>query len=100
MSAAPGAGRAAGAPMRGGLATANAPPFRLPGEHFAAALGLWGAGALGLVWVAPAVAQGHFPLPRVIAVTPVHAQLVDVDRALPVPAGGSGQPVRSSRWHT
>ncbi len=69
MSAAPGAGRAAGAPMRGGLATANAPPFRLPGEHFAAALGLWGAGALGLVWVAPAVAQGHFPLPRVIAVT-------------------------------
>jgi hypothetical protein len=45
------------------------PPFSLPGEHFAAAL-LWLAlGAAGLVAVAPALAQGGFLLPRVIAVT-------------------------------
>lgn len=46
-----------------------APPFALPGEHFAAGL-LWLAlGAAGLVVVAPALAQGGFLLPRVIAVT-------------------------------
>lgn len=48
---------------------ADSPPFRLPAEHLAAALVFWGAGALGLVWIAPLLAQGLFPLPRVIAVT-------------------------------
>jgi hypothetical protein len=47
----------------------NAPPLRLPGEHFAAALIFWLLGAAGLVWVAPDIAQGLFPLPRVVAVT-------------------------------
>lgn len=50
-------------------ADAAPPPFRLPGEHFAAAL-LWlGAGALGLVLVAPALAEGALFDPRVLAVT-------------------------------
>lgn len=51
-----------------GLAGRNAPPFVLPGEHFAAALVFWLAGAAGLVWVAPDLARGAFPLPRVVAV--------------------------------
>ncbi|HEX7117944.1 MAG TPA: hypothetical protein VF212_04115 [Longimicrobiales bacterium] len=68
-AAAPRRPMAAGAPLAGGLAASNAPPFRLPGEHFAAGLGFLVLGALGLVWVAPALAQGLFPLPRVVAVT-------------------------------
>lgn len=59
----------AASPAPGGLAAANSPPFRLPGEHFAAALALWGVGAVGLVWVAPLVALGMFPLPQVVGVT-------------------------------
>lgn len=55
-------------PGPGGLVASSAPPLRLPGEHFAAALGFWLAGAAGLVWVAPDVAAGAFPLPRVVAV--------------------------------
>lgn len=51
-----------------GLVARSAPPLRLPGEHFAAALGFWLLGAAGLVWVAPDVAQGLFPLPRVVVV--------------------------------
>ena len=46
-----------------------APPFRLPGEHFAAALAFLVLGSLGLVWVAPDLAHGLFPLPRVAGVT-------------------------------
>lgn len=53
----------------GGFVGKSAPPLRLPGEHFAAALGFWLLGAAGLVWVAPDLAQGAFPLPRVVAVT-------------------------------
>lgn len=53
----------------GGIAGSYSPPFVLPGEHFAAALGAWVLGCAGLVWVAPEVASGLFPLPRVIAVT-------------------------------
>lgn len=56
-------------PTGPGLIAASAPPLRLPGEHFAAALCFWVAGALGLVWIAPDLARGLFPLPRVIAVT-------------------------------
>lgn len=56
---------AAGATLAGRMA----PPLRLPGEHFAAALVFWLLGAAGLVWVAPDIARGSFPLPRVAAVT-------------------------------
>ncbi|HEX9108791.1 MAG TPA: hypothetical protein VF832_16210 [Longimicrobiales bacterium] len=52
-----------------GPARDRIPPFRLPGEHFAAALGFLLAGAVLLVWVAPDVALGLFPLPRVAAAT-------------------------------
>jgi hypothetical protein len=53
----------------GSLVTVSAPPLLLPGEHFAAALAFWLLGAAGLVWVAPDIALGLFPLPRVAAVT-------------------------------
>lgn len=53
----------------GSLVTQAAPPLRLPAEHFVAALAFWVVGAIGLVWVAPDLAQGLFPLPRVAAVT-------------------------------
>jgi hypothetical protein len=53
----------------GGLVASTAPPLRLPAEHFAAALLFWLLGAIGLVWVAPDIARGLFPLPRVAAVT-------------------------------
>jgi hypothetical protein len=50
-------------------APAHPPPFRLPGEHFAASL-LWLAvGSAGLVLVAPELARGNFLAPRVLAVT-------------------------------
>lgn len=48
---------------------ALAPPFRLPGEHFTAALGFLALGSLGLVAVAPALSAGAYPDPRVAAVT-------------------------------
>lgn len=54
-------------PVPGG--SADAPPFTLPGEHFAAAMAFWVTGALGLVWVAPDLVRGAYPLPRVVAVT-------------------------------
>ncbi len=56
-------------PGPGGLAAKGAPPFRLPGEHFAAALAFLCAGAAMLVWAAPDIARGLFPLPRVAAAT-------------------------------
>jgi hypothetical protein len=60
---------AAVAPLSpGGMVVRGAPPLLLPGEHFAAALVFWLAGAAGLVWVAPDLARGAFPLPRVVAV--------------------------------
>ncbi len=52
-----------------GLAAAKAPPFRLPGEHFTAAIVFLGLGAVGLIWVAPDLAAGAFPLPAVLGVT-------------------------------
>ncbi len=55
------------APM--GLAATKAPPFRLPGEHFTAALLFLLAGAIGLVAVAPALAGGAYVSPRVAGVT-------------------------------
>ena len=56
-------------PAPGGLAARGAPPFRLPGEHFAAALGFLCVSAAMLVWAAPDIARGLFPLPRVAAAT-------------------------------
>lgn len=52
-----------------GMAGSKAPPFLLPGEHFAAALAFLAVGALGLVAVAPALASGFYPSFGVIATT-------------------------------
>lgn len=60
------------APHPGGVPVGSldqAPPFALPGEHFAAGLVWLALGAAGLVMVAPLLAQGGFLAPRVIAVT-------------------------------
>ncbi|HSJ15290.1 MAG TPA: hypothetical protein VK939_12790 [Longimicrobiales bacterium] len=60
----------AGAPSTGPLGAAQkAPPFLLPGEHFAAALGFLLAGALGLVLAAPELAAGAYLAPRVTGIT-------------------------------
>jgi hypothetical protein len=45
------------------------PPFRLPAEHFLAALGWLALGALGLVAIAPELAAGAYVTPRAAAVT-------------------------------
>lgn len=55
--------------LGGGLVGRAAPPLWLPAEHFAAALLFWLLGSGGLVLVAPEIARGGFPLPRVAAVT-------------------------------
>ena len=47
----------------------GAPPFRLPGTHFAGALVWLLLGGAGLVAVAPDLAAGQFLSPRVLAVT-------------------------------
>jgi hypothetical protein len=47
---------------------AGTPPAWLPGGHFAVAIAFFVAGAVGLVRVAPDLAAGAFPLPRVAAV--------------------------------
>ncbi len=52
-----------------GLAGRNAPPFLLPGEHFAAGVVFLLAGAVGLIWVAPEAAMGAYPSSRVVGVT-------------------------------
>jgi hypothetical protein len=49
--------------------TAEGPPFRLPGTHFAGAVVWLVLGATGLVAVAPALATGDFLNPHVLAVT-------------------------------
>jgi hypothetical protein len=61
----PAAPHPGGAP-RGSLE--QAPPFALPGEHFAAALGWLALGAAGLVVVAPDLARGGMFDPRAVAV--------------------------------
>ena len=42
---------------------------RLPGEHFAAAILYLVTGAVGLVWIAPELAIGAYPSPRVAGIT-------------------------------
>lgn len=56
-------------PSPNGGAATKAPPFVLPGEHFAAAFVFFVLGVVGLVWVAPYLASGAFPSPSVIGVT-------------------------------
>jgi hypothetical protein len=56
------------AALGGPAAVSGGPTPSLPGSHFAAALVFWTAGALGLVWIAPDLARGAFPLPEVVAV--------------------------------
>jgi hypothetical protein len=61
--------RLPGAPLPNLPGAVHPPPFRLPGEHFIAAL-LWlGVGAAGLVVVASQLAAGNIFDPRVFAVT-------------------------------
>ena len=60
--------RAGAAAPGTGLATDGAPPFLLPGEHFAAALAWYAVGAAGLIVVAPLLAAGGFAAPHVVAV--------------------------------
>lgn len=52
-----------------GLAASKAPPFLLPGEHFAAAVAFLVLGTTGATVIAPDLAAGTFPSPGVIAVT-------------------------------
>lgn len=66
-AAGPAAGPALG--VGRGAAAEAAPPFRLPGEHFAAGILFLIAGALGLVLIAPELARGLHLSPRVVAVT-------------------------------
>lgn len=89
-----------GAPR--GLAGSNAPPFRLPGEHFTVAMAFLALGALGLIRVAPDLAHGFFPLPRVAGVTHLFTLgwittsiLGALYQFLPV---ALGVPIRSERW--
>lgn len=100
----PGAAAPAAPPFASpmGMAGANAPPFLLPGEHFTAALVFLALGALGLVWVAPELAYGLFPLPRVAGVTHLFTLgwittsiLGALYQFLPV---ALGVPIRSQRW--
>src|SRR5690625_537678 len=94
--------RRAPIPGPGGIVGANAPPFILPGQHFATALGFFLLGTLGLVWVAPDLAQGLFPLPRVAGVTHLFTLgwlttsiLGALYQFLPV---ALGVPISSERW--
>ena len=51
-----------------GVGAEGAPPFALPGEHFAAGMVWLLLGSAGLVAVAPLLALGGFTAPRVVAV--------------------------------
>lgn len=97
---------AAGSGPAGTAGSVDAPPFLLPGSHFAAALGFLLAGAGGLVWVAPDLARGAFLLPRVAATAHLFtlgwittAILGALYQFLPVALGA---PIRSTRvaWTT
>jgi hypothetical protein len=83
------------------LSARNAPPFVLPGEHFAAAVVFLLAGALGLVLAAPDLARGSFSSLRVIAVAHLFTLgwittsiMGALYQFLPVAAG---QPIRWAR---
>ena len=59
----------AGAADVRGNAMAGGSALLLPGEHFAAALCFLAAGSVGLIWVAPELANGLYLSPHVVAVT-------------------------------
>ncbi len=89
-------------PIVPGAASRNAPPFRLPGEHFALAVLFLLAGAVGLVVVAPDLAGGYYPAQRVIAVTHLFTLgwittsiMGALYQFLPV---ALGEPIASVRW--
>ncbi|HEX5436138.1 MAG TPA: hypothetical protein VFW98_03190 [Gemmatimonadaceae bacterium] len=69
MTAMPGRPAAPGIPAGGGLTPAPGASLRLPGEHFAAALGFLVLGMVGVVWVASPLAQGIYLSPHVAGVT-------------------------------
>ncbi len=92
---------AAASSMGAGMAAANAPPFRLPGEHFSAAFLFLLLGAVGVVIVAPELAAGAYVSPRVAGVTHLFTLgwittsiMGALYQFLPV---ALGQPVRSVR---
>lgn len=72
-SAAPAAGASRPArprrPAARARGSAEAPPFRVPGQHFAAGLVFLLAGAAGFVWRAEALAAGAFTDPGLLATT-------------------------------
>src|SRR5690606_33951533 len=65
----PPAGAPIAMPAGAGLAAGKAPPFRLPGEHFTAALCFLALGTAGIVVAAPELASGAYLSPRVTAIT-------------------------------
>jgi hypothetical protein len=84
-----------------GLAAAKAPPFLLPGEHFTAAMLFLVLGAIGAVVIAPDLAAGAYPAPRVIGVTHLFTLgwittsiMGALYQFLPV---ALGEPIRSAR---
>ncbi|HEX6587552.1 MAG TPA: hypothetical protein VF039_00905 [Longimicrobiales bacterium] len=96
----PAARPTASAPMPG-LGARNAPPFILPGEHFAAGLVFLLAGVAGLVWTAPLLASGFYSTTRVIGVAHLFTLgwittsiMGALYQFLPV---ATGQPIRSQK---
>lgn len=85
--------------------TAPPPPFRLPGEHFAAALVFLALGSVGLVVVAPELAVGAYPSVRVIGVTHLFTLgwittsiMGALYQFVPVALGRSIRSVRLAHW--
>jgi len=68
MERVPATPRATGATSPAGMASAQSPPFRLPGEHFTAALIFLAFGSTGLLVVADELAAGAYASTRVIGV--------------------------------
>src|SRR5690625_4656904 len=94
--------RRAPIPGPGGIVGTNARPYALPGIHSAAALGFFLLGTLGLVGVAPDLAQRLPPRPRVAGVTHLVSLgwltasiLGALCQFLPV---ALGVPISSERW--
>ena len=56
-------------PPAGAMPVVAPTSVRLPGQHFAAAMLYLVAGAVGLVWIAPELAIGAYPSPRVAGIT-------------------------------
>ncbi len=79
----------------------KAPPFVLPGEHFAAALGFLALAAVGATRIAPELVAGAYPSGRVVALTHLFTLgwittsiMGALYQFLPV---ATGEPIRSVR---